>query len=831
MKLPLTYISLFSSAGVGCYGFKLSGFKCIATNELIEKRLEIQKFNKTCDFDSGYILGDITHNEIKNKLYNELDHWKSNFKIKEPDIILATPPCQGMSVANHKKNNEKSRNSLVVESISITKEILPKFFVYENVRSFLTTICTDLNNNDVSIKEAIENELSGRYNILSKIVNLKEYGSQSSRTRTLVIGVRKDIPNISPFDLFPRKKKAKNLKSLIGNLEPLNKMGQISNDIYHFYRSFDKRMLPWIENLKEGESAFDNKDPKRIPHRVIDGKIIYNQKKNGDKYSRCMWGSVAPCIHTRNDILASQKTIHPNDNRVFSIREIMRMMSIPKSFKWSSLSEKKLNDLPLAEKEKFLKKEELNIRKCLGEAVPTMVFKNIADNIHNIIDYNRLKKSDVIKLKEKYKLEKTKNLINFIKKNFHLYSLNEIFLISELSNADRQKTAAYFTRSDIVYSVIKDLPDFKNKKNIRIIEPSVGVGNFLPQIFSKYSNLKRVDLDVCDIDENSLEILKTILSLIKIPKCFNIRFYNQDFLELNNGTKYDLAIGNPPFGKITANKNLLLKYKQGSLNKKTNNLFAFFVEKCMRISSNISLIVPKSILNSPEFDMTRKVLSSNNIMRICDYGEYAFKGVKIETISFQCRNREKSNDIVVESYINKTFKKHNKEYIFSEKFPYWIIYRNNEFDKVYRKLNLGVFKSFRDRQITKKITSKKGVFRVLKARNIANNKIVDLDDYDTYINNLEKLAVSKFLNKPEIVMIPNLTYYPRGCFLPKNSIADGSVALLETLGSYKPSKKDLEYYGSNEFESYYRIARNFGTRSLNIDNNSVYFFGILKKHQ
>lgn len=39
-----TYISLFSSAGIGCYGFKLEGFECIATNELITRRLEIQKF-------------------------------------------------------------------------------------------------------------------------------------------------------------------------------------------------------------------------------------------------------------------------------------------------------------------------------------------------------------------------------------------------------------------------------------------------------------------------------------------------------------------------------------------------------------------------------------------------------------------------------------------------------------------------------------------------------------------------------------------------------------------------------------------------------------------
>lgn len=30
-----TYISSFSSVGVGCYGFKMTGFQYIATNELL----------------------------------------------------------------------------------------------------------------------------------------------------------------------------------------------------------------------------------------------------------------------------------------------------------------------------------------------------------------------------------------------------------------------------------------------------------------------------------------------------------------------------------------------------------------------------------------------------------------------------------------------------------------------------------------------------------------------------------------------------------------------------------------------------------------------------
>ena len=76
MGNKLTYISLFSSAGVGCYGFKMNDFQCVATNELLKPRLDIQRANKKCEFDSGYIQGDITKHEIKELLFNEIDMWK-----------------------------------------------------------------------------------------------------------------------------------------------------------------------------------------------------------------------------------------------------------------------------------------------------------------------------------------------------------------------------------------------------------------------------------------------------------------------------------------------------------------------------------------------------------------------------------------------------------------------------------------------------------------------------------------------------------------------------------------------------------------------------------
>ena len=77
--------------------------------------------------------------------------------------------------------------------------------------------------------------------------------------------------------------------------------------------------------------------------------------------------------------------------------------------------------------------------------------------------------------------------------------------------------------------------------------------------------------------------------------------------------------------------------------------------------------------------------------------------------------------------------------------------------------------------------------------------------------------------------MPNLTYNPRACELPNNCITDGSVAILTLIDkNIKITEKDLAFYATDEFTDFYAVARNMGTRSLNIDNNSIFFFGKLK---
>lgn len=826
-----TYLSLFSSAGVGCYGFKEENYYCVATVELLEKRLKIQQYNHKCAFDSGYICGDMTQQETKDAVFTELNYWKKQFGIKDLDVVIATPPCQGMSVANHKKKDELKRNSLVVESIKMVQLINPKFFIFENVRAFLTSVCTDIDGQDKAIKESIDLNLAGDYNILYKVVNFKDYGNPSSRTRTLVIGVRKDIKEITPYDLFPDKQPERTIRELIGDLPSLKKMGEICEyDIYHNFRKYSPHMEAWIEDIKEGQSAFDNTEAEKIPHVVKDGKIIYNVQKNGDKYTRQYWDKVAPCIHTRNDIMASQNTVHPQDNRVFSIREVMRLMSVPPTFQWSEIPFEKLNALTLKEKEDYLKKEEMNIRQTLGEAVPTIIFQQIAKKIKSSLAKTINADQDlsnIIKRNELTDLQKLTDFINRFKSPSDFVHLSKV---AEYANAERDNNAAYYTRQDICFSIIKNLPDSKGYSELNILEPSIGVGNFLPILAKKYENVPCVNIDVVDIDPNSINTLKALVNVMNLQSNIHIRYICDDFLLHSFDDKqYDIVIGNPPYKKITNDKSLLSKYKVGVINKNTNNIFAFFIEKAISLGKIVSLIVPKSLISAPEFNDTRTLLTQYNITHIIDYGEKAFKGVKIETIDFIVNTQKKASITRLESYITSQIKDIPQDYITDGQFPYWLLYRDADFDKVAEKLQFNLFKSYRDRSITKAVTKETGKIRVLKSRNIGNNEICDIPGYDCFMDDVSSFDVTKFMNK-KCILLPNLTYYPRACFMPKNCIADGSVAILTPANPNEEiTKSNLEYFSSKEFSQFYAIARNRGTRSLNIDNNSVFFFGKLKE--
>lgn len=818
-------MSLFSCAGVGCYGFKQEGYHCIATNELVQRRLNVQKFNSKCDYDSGYISGDITSIETKEKIYAEIDKW-SELGNDRVDVVVATPPCQGISVINHKKNeHDLKRNSLVVESIEIIQTIRPRIFIFENVQAFQKTVCTTKSGENITIGDYIRDALGGEYLITGRILNFMNYGSNSSRTRTLVIGVDKEYKNLfTPYELFPSYRTERTLREVIGNgrFKPLE-WGEIcQTDFYHAFRTYDLKMRPWIHDLKEGESAFNNKDPQKRPHRIVNGQMIENTQKNRDKYTRQRWDRFIQCVHTRNDLLAAQNTIHPDEDRVFSIRELMEMMSIPYEFRWVDYSIEKLNSLSDEQKHKLYKENEVNIRQCLGEAVPTEVMRQIAQRIREELQAKRTPPTELARIISSYSLSDEESISCFVRENPLDLSVSDLQRIAELCNARREENAAYYTNKFIINEVMNQLPDF-TKNEVRILEPSVGAGAFIPFVFKKYDGVEHVTLDLVDIDSNSISILKAILSKIKIPENFTINVYTEDFLNFKIKGRYDLVVGNPPYSKT-----------KSASKKKTINLADAFLNKSIAISDWTALVLNKTILSSSEFDDTRDALRNLKISSISDFGRYGFTGLSIETICMVLQSQQKPQLTNIYNLKYNFRLTQSQSYITDSRYPYFLIYRNREFDDVSKKMAFNIFSVVRDRQITKKNTTnekKEGYIRVIKARNIQDDgSILDIDGYDTYISPTicQKLSIAGYIGNTSVYLTPNMTYNPRVISNIPDAVPDGSVAVLIPKKPIRLTRRQLDFFSSKEYRSFYLIARNLSTQSINVDSKSVFFYGVLK---
>ncbi|MCQ2639024.1 DNA cytosine methyltransferase [Helicobacter pylori] len=387
----LTYISLFSGAGVGCYGLLEEGFECVATNEILEKRLNIQRINRKCKLDESYISGDIKKPETKEKILKQIGFYSKKFGNDRVDLVVATPPCQGMSVANHKKKNDEiKRNSLVVESVDLIKQIKPRFFILENVPSFYKTGCIDKNDNLLEIGSMIEQNLSGDYMLYDEVINFKNFGANSSRTRTLVIGVCKEFKDfISALEFFPDFKQEKTLKEVIGSLKPLTWGEYDSADFYHSFRTYPKHMQEWIKDLKEGQSVFENvqdaisdlgylcsnegafesdylnpiqssyqalmrkNSPKLYNHQATNHsqaaleklklinkeqgkeclpKNLHGKQQFKSTWGRLNWNKISPTIDTRFDTPSNGTNSHPELHRSITPREAARIQSFSDNY-------------------------------------------------------------------------------------------------------------------------------------------------------------------------------------------------------------------------------------------------------------------------------------------------------------------------------------------------------------------------------------------------------------------------------------------------------------------------------------------------------------------
>lgn len=345
-------VSLFTSAGVGEAFLRDIGVKIVVANELLEDRA---KLYSSLYKDTNMIVGDI----LNKKVFKEIID-KSG---KNIDLLIATPPCQGMSMAGKNRDQKAmlsdQRNHLVFKIIDFINIKKPKYILIENVPTFLK-IKLPFKNKLLTLEEILVSLYGKDYEIEARVMDTSEYGVPQKRTRAIIKMNKKGL-----HWSWPTKEKSKTVREVIGHLPSLE-AGQKSNTPWHFARKHSTDHILWMKNTPTGKSAFENK--KHYPQKDNGSKI----KSYMTTYRRIKWDEPSPTITMRNDAISSQLNVHPgrklkdgtySDARVLTPLELMLLSSLPEN--WNIPQ-----DTP-----------EILIRKCLGESVPPLLLKKVISGI------------------------------------------------------------------------------------------------------------------------------------------------------------------------------------------------------------------------------------------------------------------------------------------------------------------------------------------------------------------------------------------------------------------------------------------------------------------
>ena len=349
----LNTLTLFTSAGLDEYFLEEINIDVVVANELLDDRAGLYKnlYPK-----SSMIVGDVSNRKIYNNLLETC-------KKKKVDLVIATPPCQGVSlIGKNKSKNQMSkdyRNHLIFRVIEIVKDIKPKYILIENVPRFLS-LELNYNGKKTKVLEILNCEFKNKYLVESKILNTKDYGVPQNRKRAVIKIYKKD----KKWD-WPQKEKEITVRDAIGHL-PSIEAGMSSKIKWHYARKHTKNNIMWMMHTPEGKSAFSN--TKNFPQKDSGQRI----KGFSACYSRMSWDKPSPTITMRNDCIASQRNVHPgrrlknkmySDARVLTPLELFILSSLPKN-----------NNIPL-------NTPELLIRRCVGECVPPLFMKKICQEI------------------------------------------------------------------------------------------------------------------------------------------------------------------------------------------------------------------------------------------------------------------------------------------------------------------------------------------------------------------------------------------------------------------------------------------------------------------
>lgn len=345
--MKLKALSLFANVGIGETYLKDIGIESTVANELLSDRVAIYKHLHP---ETDMIGGDVTDEKVFDKII------KSALKNKV-NVMIATPPCQGMSVAGKMKADDP-RNTLIIKVMEAFNIIKPDYMLIENVPQMLKTSII-YNNQVVNIKDFMLSQIDDSYVCNFDVFDAADYGTPQYRKRTIIRIHKKDLTWLAP-----KKQKHITVRDAIGDLPSLES-GQSSDIKWHYAKKHNDKHIHWMKNTPTGKTALEN-------------EVHYPQKDNrkikgfATTYKRIEWDKPAPTVTMANGSISSQNNVHPgrklvdgtySDARVLSILEILRVMGLPDN--WSPPEHISENTL----------------RHVIGEAVPPVMMREVFKGI------------------------------------------------------------------------------------------------------------------------------------------------------------------------------------------------------------------------------------------------------------------------------------------------------------------------------------------------------------------------------------------------------------------------------------------------------------------
>lgn len=371
-------VSLFANVGVAEAYFKDIGINVVVANEIDETRA---LFYKHLYPETEMIVGDITKDEVQEKI---IEICKNN----NVDFLIATPPCQGMSLAG-KMDNMDPRNQLIFYALQIIKKIKPKYIFLENVPQLLKTKIK-IDNEIMLIPDYIHRELGNEYNFAKQnLVSAKDYEVPQMRKRNIYLLSRKDMDYVweMPSPTSENNITLKDVLYELPSVDPLLREGyeetiklfpdfevkrKIAERISKFHKPpiHSKKHVISMMHTPSGRTAFDN-------------EIFYPKKNNGERvnghyntYRRFDWNKPSRTITQNNGVISSLCCVHPgkeyftpngeklySDPRCLTLYELFIVSSLPTDWNVPEWASEKL------------------IREVIGEGIPPMLVKNIIKSL------------------------------------------------------------------------------------------------------------------------------------------------------------------------------------------------------------------------------------------------------------------------------------------------------------------------------------------------------------------------------------------------------------------------------------------------------------------